>query len=47
MIGLIDDILKLSKLDEEYVPDETAEVDLYSISRNVIERLERKLKKTA
>ena len=37
MIGLIDDILKLSKLDEEYVPDETAEVDLYSISRNVIE----------
>lgn len=42
MIGLIDDILKLSKLDEEYVPDETAEVDLYSISRNVIERLKEK-----
>ncbi len=42
MIGLIDDILKLSKLDEEYVPDETAEVDLYSISRNVIDRLKEK-----
>lgn len=42
MIGLIDDILKLSKLDEEYVPDETSEVDLYSISQNVTERLREK-----
>ncbi len=42
MIGLIDDILKLSKLDEEYVPDETSEVDLYSISQNVTERLKEK-----
>lgn len=39
MIGLIDDIIKLSKLDEEYVPEETTRVDLYDIAEHVIERL--------
>lgn len=42
MIGLIDDIIKLSKLDEEYVPEETTRVDLYDIAEHVIERLKDK-----
>lgn len=39
MISLIDDIIKLSKLDEEYAPDEKVPVDLFDISKHVIDRL--------
>lgn len=39
MISLIDDIIKLSKLDEDYAPDEKLPVDLFEISKRVIDRL--------
>lgn len=39
MISLIDDIIQLSKLDEEYAPDEKVPVDLFEISKRVIDRL--------
>lgn len=44
MISLIDDIIKLSKLDEDSIPDETAPVDLFDISKEVIDRLSIKAK---
>lgn len=45
MIGLIDDIIKLSKLDEDYVPDGISQVDLYSVAEDVIKRLKEKAQK--
>ena len=39
MISLIDDIIKLSKLDEDYVPEEISDVDLFQVSKSVIDRL--------
>lgn len=39
MIALIDDIIKLSKLDEDSVEFEREEVDLYELSREIVERL--------
>lgn len=39
MITLIDDIIKLSKLDEDNVEIERGNVDLYELSRDIIERL--------
>ena len=45
MITLIDDIIKLSKLDEENVEIEREEVDLYELSRDIIDRLGMSAKK--
>lgn len=42
MIRLIDDIIKLSRLDEEYVPEEFTPVNLYEVSKSVVERLKNK-----
>lgn len=39
MITLIDDIIKLSKLDEDSVEIEREDVDLYELSRDIIDRL--------
>ena len=39
MISLIDDIIKLSKLDEDYVTEEISDVDLFQVSKSVIDRL--------
>lgn len=39
MITLIDDIIKLSKLDEDNVELEREEVDLYELSCDIVERL--------
>ena len=39
MITLIDDIIKLSKLDENSLPDEFSEVDLMECAKDVVERL--------
>lgn len=39
MITLIDDIIKLSKLDEDSMEVEWQEVDLYELSQDIIERL--------
>lgn len=39
MIALIDDIIKISKLDEESMEVEWEEVDLLELSREIIERL--------
>lgn len=39
MISLIDDIIKLSRLDEDYMPEEISDVDLLLVSKNVIDRL--------
>ena len=42
MITLIDDIIKLSKLDENSFPEEFSEVDLMESAKDVIERLSMK-----
>lgn len=42
MISLIDDIIKLSRLDENSFPEEYSQVDLFDMSKDVIERLSRK-----
>lgn len=39
MIDLIDDIIKLSRLDEDSFPEQTAPIDLMEISQSVMERL--------
>ena len=39
MIALIDDIIKLSKLDEDSVELEREEVDLYELCQDIVERL--------
>ena len=39
MIALIDDIIKLSKLDEDSVEVEHEDVDLYELSGDIVERL--------
>ena len=39
MITLVDDIIKLSKLDENSVEVEREEVDLYEMSQDIVERL--------
>ena len=39
MISLIDDIIKLSRLDEDSFPEEFCKVDMYEMSENVIGRL--------
>ena len=39
MISLIDDIIKLSKLDEDSFPEEIVSVDLLETAKDVIERL--------
>lgn len=39
MIALIDDIIKLSKLDEDSVELEREEVDLYELCEDIVERL--------
>lgn len=44
MISLIDDIIKLSKLDENSFADESSPVDLLEIAKDVIERLSMKAK---
>ncbi len=45
MITLIDDIIKLSKLDEDSMEVEWQEVDLYELSQDIIERLAMSAKK--
>lgn len=45
MITLIDDIIKLSKLDEDSVELEREEVDLYELCRDIVERLGMSAKK--
>ena len=40
LIALIDDIMKLSKLDEEKIDMEFSDIDLYSVCENVLSRLE-------
>lgn len=45
MIALIDDIIKLSKLDENSVELEREEVDLYELSRDIVDRLGMSAKK--
>lgn len=42
MISLIDDIIKLSKLDENMAPQEFTNVDIFEIAKSVIERLKSK-----
>ncbi|NLD18693.1 MAG: PAS domain-containing protein [Clostridiales bacterium] len=39
MISLIDDIIKLSKLDENPMPEEVSDVDLFETAKDVIDRL--------
>ena len=39
MIALVEDIIKLSKLDEESVELEKQEVDLYDLTREIVSRL--------
>ena len=39
MIALIDDIIKLSKLDEDSVEVEWQDVDLYALCEDIVERL--------
>ncbi len=39
MISLIDDIIKLSRLDENSSPEEFCKTDLFEIAKNVIDRL--------
>ena len=39
MIALIDDIIKLSKLDEDSMEVEGQDVDLYELSQDIVERL--------
>ncbi len=39
MISLIDDIIKLSKLDENSFPEESCSVDLFDMAKDVIDRL--------
>ena len=39
MIALIDDIIKLSKLDEDSMEVEWQDVDLYELSQDIVERL--------
>lgn len=41
LITLINDIVSLSKLDENSVPQENAEVDIYGVAEEVVKRLER------
>ncbi len=45
MIALIDDIIKLSKLDEESIEVEWEDVDLYELSGEIIDRLAMSAKK--
>lgn len=45
MIALVDDIIKLSKLDEDSVEIEHEDVDLYEISCDIVERLTMSAKK--
>ena len=45
MIALIDDIIKLSKLDEESIEVEWEDVDLYELSAEIIDRLAMSAKK--
>lgn len=45
MIALVDDIIKLSKLDEDSVEVEHEEVDLYELSCDIVERLTMSAKK--
>ena len=45
MITLIDDIIKLSKLDEDSMEVEWQEVDLYELSQEIVERLAMSAKK--
>ena len=45
MITLIDDIIKLSKLDEDSLEIEREEVDLYELAREIIDRLGMSAKK--
>ena len=40
LIALVEDIIKISQLDEGTVPFEKQELDLYAVSRGVIERLQ-------
>ncbi len=39
MIQLIDDIIQLSRLDEGILPDDSIQVDLFDVARDVIDRL--------
>ena len=45
LISLIEDIIKLSRLDEESIPHEKHPVDVYEVAQDVIKRLEAKAKK--
>lgn len=45
MIALVDDIIKLSKLDEDSVEVEHEDVDLYELSCDIVERLTMSAKK--
>ncbi len=45
MIALVDDIIKLSKLDEDSVEIEHEDVDLYELSCDIVERLTMSAKK--
>lgn len=45
MIALIDDIIKLSKLDEDSMEVEWQDVDLYELSQDIVERLAMSAKK--
>ena len=42
LISLIDDIMQLSRLDENYIKKEKEDVDLYLIARDVLDRLRSK-----
>ena len=42
LISLIDDIIQLSRLDENYIKKEKEDVDLYLIARDVLDRLRSK-----
>ena len=44
LISLIEDIIQLSRLDENYVKQEKEDVDLYLIAKDVIDRLKPKAK---
>lgn len=41
LVALINDIVSLSKLDEDAVPRETEEIDLFELASDIIERLKR------
>jgi len=45
LISLIEDIIKLSQLDEESIPHEKHPVDVYGIAQDVIRRLDAKAKR--